>query len=106
MTRSTMTPNTSVDSMLFFDTFSTFLTNRPNPSERSKLKGTGRDCYTCRIRRKKCGEKRDQNGSCQTCVHLSIECSGFGLKRPDWLRKKSNVLVSRETSSSSSHLRG
>src|ERR1700761_2546142 len=38
-------------------------------------------CWTCRLRKKKCDERRD---SCSTCEALAIPCYGFGPK-PDWL---------------------
>ncbi len=38
-------------------------------------------CWTCRLRRKKCDERRD---SCHTCESLSITCYGYGPK-PDWM---------------------
>lgn len=38
-------------------------------------------CWTCRLRRKKCDERRPQ---CSTCESLSITCYGFGPK-PDWM---------------------
>ncbi|KAI5886583.1 uncharacterized protein SCHCODRAFT_02591900 [Schizophyllum commune H4-8] len=43
-------------------------------------------CYTCRIRRKKCDEDRDGDGSCSTCKRLNIQCLGFGRRRPDCLK--------------------
>ncbi|KAF9532459.1 hypothetical protein CPB83DRAFT_784424 [Crepidotus variabilis] len=54
-------------------------------------------CYTCRVRRKKCDERRvgDEVGSCQTCVRLGLECLGFGRKRPDWLKDDANVTFIR-----------
>ncbi|KAK7020220.1 hypothetical protein VNI00_017788 [Paramarasmius palmivorus] len=48
-------------------------------------------CYTCRIRRKKCDEKPDEQGRCETCVRLRLQCLGFGAKRPDWFRKSDIV---------------
>lgn len=38
-------------------------------------------CWTCRLRRKKCDERRDV---CFTCESLSITCYGYGSK-PDWM---------------------
>ncbi|KAL1705615.1 hypothetical protein EV121DRAFT_279474 [Schizophyllum commune] len=56
--------------------------SRPQPAaSRSK---TG--CYTCRIRRKKCDECKDEDGSCSTCKRLNIQCLGFGRRRPDLLK--------------------
>jgi len=53
-------------------------------------------CYTCRIRRKKCDEKRmGDGGPCETCFRLKLECLGFGAKRPDWLRETSRVSAIR-----------
>ncbi|KAF8813338.1 hypothetical protein BYT27DRAFT_7335008 [Phlegmacium glaucopus] len=54
-------------------------------------------CYTCRIRRKKCDEKRiGDEGPCETCFRLKLECLGFGAKRPDWLRESSRVSAIRD----------
>ncbi|KAF9485135.1 hypothetical protein BDN70DRAFT_927679 [Pholiota conissans] len=56
-------------------------------------------CYTCRIRRKKCDEKRingHEDGPCETCYRLKLECLGFGAKRPDWLRENSRVSAIRD----------
>ncbi|KIK16894.1 hypothetical protein PISMIDRAFT_112540 [Pisolithus microcarpus 441] len=64
-----------------------------------KAKGAVRaksGCYTCRIRRKKCDEKMNADGSCGTCVRLRLQCLGFGAKRPDWLRDSRNVVDLRE----------
>ena len=33
----------------------------------------------------KCDEK-NENGVCQTCARLRLQCLGWGAKRPDWLR--------------------
>ena len=38
-------------------------------------------CWTCRIRRKKCDEKREQ---CMTCLSLRLHCDGYGAK-PYWM---------------------
>lgn len=77
---------------------------RPKGAVRAKS-----GCYTCRIRRKvstppsgclrrvrvlvahfyllkKCDEKPDKEGNCQTCSRLRLQCLGFGAKRPDWMR--------------------
>ncbi|PBL03598.1 hypothetical protein ARMGADRAFT_23481 [Armillaria gallica] len=43
-------------------------------------------CWTCRLRRKKCDEQREGD-SCRTCVRLTIECLGWGPKRPEWMRQ-------------------
>jgi hypothetical protein len=84
----------------------------PKKSGAPKGKGAVRaksGCYTCRlallhnleissfndvdvalrplrIRRKKCDEKPNIEGHCETCVRLRLECLGFGTKRPEWLR--------------------
>ncbi|KAL5503907.1 hypothetical protein ACEPAH_7978 [Sanghuangporus vaninii] len=65
----------------------------------SKPKGAVRaksGCYTCRIRRKKCDEKMNNEGSCQTCERLRLQCLGFGAKRPDWMREGNSVAEIRE----------
>ncbi|KAJ7158512.1 fungal-specific transcription factor domain-containing protein [Mycena filopes] len=47
-------------------------------------------CWTCRLRRKKCDENR-QGNSCRTCIRLTIQCLGWGPKRPEWMRDKQAV---------------
>ncbi|GLB40340.1 putative fungal specific transcription factor [Lyophyllum shimeji] len=47
-------------------------------------------CWTCRLRRKKCDEQREGD-SCRTCRRLTIECLGWGPKRPEWMRDKQAV---------------
>ena len=34
----------------------------------------------------KCDEQPNEDGACQTCVRLRLQCLGFGAKRPDWMR--------------------
>ncbi|KAN0095386.1 Fungal specific transcription factor domain containing protein [Hyaloscypha variabilis] len=38
-------------------------------------------CWTCRLRRKKCDERRPE---CATCEGLGIACHGYG-QRPEWM---------------------
>lgn len=38
-------------------------------------------CWTCRLRRKKCDERRP---SCASCEGLGIDCHGYG-QRPEWM---------------------
>ena len=38
-------------------------------------------CWTCRARRKKCGEERL---ACSTCTSLQLVCHGYG-PRPEWM---------------------
>ncbi|KAG1858831.1 fungal-specific transcription factor domain-containing protein [Suillus subluteus] len=47
-------------------------------------------CWTCRLRRKKCDDQREDN-SCQTCKRLRIDCLGWGTRRPEWMRDKKAV---------------
>ncbi|KAI0288799.1 fungal-specific transcription factor domain-containing protein [Russula brevipes] len=64
-----------------------------------KAKGAVRaksGCYTCRIRRKKCDERPNTEGRCETCIRLRLQCLGFGQKRPDWLKENNNVTAFRE----------
>jgi C6 transcription factor Pro1 len=75
--------------------------SKPSPKKAGapKTKGAIRaksGCYTCRIRRKKCDEQRNDSGHCRTCVRLKLECLGFGAKRPDFLKESRNVLFMRE----------
>ncbi|KAG1819427.1 hypothetical protein EV424DRAFT_1323421, partial [Suillus variegatus] len=45
---------------------------------------------TCRLRRKKCDEQREDN-SCSTCKRLRIDCLGWETRRPEWMRDKKAV---------------
>ncbi|KAK0186158.1 hypothetical protein F5146DRAFT_1069569 [Armillaria mellea] len=60
----------------------------PTHRRRSTREKTG--CWTCRVRRKKCDEQW-KGDSCQTCVHLNIECLGWGPKPPEWMHDKQAV---------------
>ncbi|KAF9065090.1 fungal-specific transcription factor domain-containing protein [Rhodocollybia butyracea] len=79
----------------------------PPPDSKPTMKKTGAPkakgavraksgCYTCRIRRKKCDERPDAEGRCETCLRLRLQCLGFGAKRPDWLRENNNVVELRD----------
>jgi hypothetical protein len=49
-------------------------------------------CWTCKLRKKKCGEERP---ACLVCKSLALDCSGYG-SRPDWMdceSKKKEVLA-------------
>ncbi|KAK1221936.1 hypothetical protein PQX77_015226 [Marasmius sp. AFHP31] len=48
-------------------------------------------CWTCRIRRKRCDLERLEGDTCRTCKRLTIECLGWGAKRPEWMRNKQAV---------------
>ncbi|KAL0579043.1 hypothetical protein V5O48_002936 [Marasmius crinis-equi] len=48
-------------------------------------------CWTCRIRRKRCDLERLEGNSCRTCKRLTIECLGWGARRPEWMRNKQAV---------------
>jgi len=61
-------------------------TRIPQPRTLSPAKG---GCWTCRLRRKKCEEQREEEGgACETCRRLQIECLGWGSKRPEWMKDK------------------
>ncbi|KZT52922.1 hypothetical protein CALCODRAFT_511751 [Calocera cornea HHB12733] len=54
-------------------------------------------CWTCRVRRKKCGGRLGhQDPNCIDCTRLGIECLGWGEKRPPWLRKPGAVIATRQ----------
>jgi len=38
-----------------------------------------------RFAQQKCDEIRVEN-SCKTCIRLNIDCLGWGVKRPEWMR--------------------
>ncbi|TFY56798.1 hypothetical protein EVG20_g8787, partial [Dentipellis fragilis] len=44
----------------------------------------------------KCDEQPNDDGRCQTCIRLRLQCLGFGQKRPEWLKENNNVTVFRE----------
>lgn len=50
-------------------------------------------CITCRLRKKRCDEAKP---ICATCSRLGIECMGYGVKRPKWLREKDNAQKAKE----------
>ncbi|CAE7135468.1 unnamed protein product [Rhizoctonia solani] len=53
---------------------------------------TKNGCWSCRVRRKKCDEgATGRDGSCGNCTRLEIDCLGWGAKRPDWMKNKSEV---------------
>ncbi|KAH8987117.1 fungal-specific transcription factor domain-containing protein [Lactarius hatsudake] len=73
--------------------------HQPKKAGAPKAKGAVRaksGCYTCRIRRKKCDERPNPEGRCETCIRLRLQCLGFGQKRPDWLKENNNVTMFRE----------
>nr|XP_019008552.1 uncharacterized protein I206_06229 [Kwoniella pini CBS 10737]OCF47333.1 hypothetical protein I206_06229 [Kwoniella pini CBS 10737] len=64
------------------------------PSEQvgsSKRGKTG--CITCRLRKKRCDEAKP---ICATCSRLGIECMGYGVKRPKWLRENDNAKKAKQ----------
>ncbi|TRM64285.1 fungal-specific transcription factor domain-containing protein [Schizophyllum amplum] len=68
-------------------------------SAADRAKGASRaksGCYTCRIRRKKCDEERDEHDHCRTCTRLRLQCLGFGTKRPEYLRDNDKVNEMRD----------
>lgn len=40
-------------------------------------------CWICRLRKKKCDETRP---TCQQCLNLRIQCDGYGVAQPAWMR--------------------
>ena len=48
----------------------------------------------------KCDEQPNEEGACQTCVRLRLQCLGFGAKRPDWMRVR---VLSRSDSALEAH---
>lgn len=67
----------------------------PPPTDRKakQVVRTKSGCYTCRLRGKKCDEKRDEHSTCLTCARLHIECLGFGYKYPNWLVSQVNQIL-------------
>ncbi|EJU05061.1 hypothetical protein DACRYDRAFT_114347 [Dacryopinax primogenitus] len=68
---------------------------------RTKRNDTGRSktgCWTCRVRRKKCGghSTDDPDSECIDCVRLHIQCLGWGDKRPAWLRQPGASVLERK----------
>lgn len=65
--------------------------SRKSPKMSAPLRSK-QGCWTCRLRRKKCDERRDV---CLTCESLSITCYGYGAK-PDWMdggEKERNIAI-------------
>ncbi|WWC64866.1 uncharacterized protein I303_107480 [Kwoniella dejecticola CBS 10117] len=42
-------------------------------------------CITCRIRKKRCDEAKP---ICETCKRLGLDCMGYSVQRPSWLKAK------------------
>jgi hypothetical protein len=56
------------------------------PSRRSRpciMPRSKNGCWTCRIRKKKCTEERPH---CQACINLGLECDGYELVKPAFMR--------------------
>ncbi|OCF58886.1 hypothetical protein L486_03378 [Kwoniella mangroviensis CBS 10435] len=51
-------------------------------------------CITCRLRKKRCDEAKP---ICATCSRLGIECMGYGVKRPKWLKENDNAKKTKQT---------
>jgi hypothetical protein len=60
---------------------STFICMSPSSIRMSGPLRSKQGCWTCRLRKKKCDERRPL---CSTCESLLITCYGFGPK-PDWM---------------------
>ncbi|TRM55749.1 hypothetical protein BD626DRAFT_636532 [Schizophyllum amplum] len=74
------------------------------PADRAKGAARAKSgCYTCRVRRKKCDEERDEDGHCRTCTRLRLQCLGFGTKLPEYLRVSSARLFFRALSRTLTH---
>ncbi|KIK66589.1 hypothetical protein GYMLUDRAFT_157062 [Collybiopsis luxurians FD-317 M1] len=90
-----LSPVSRSSSLMVPETSSRSSSARPSPNRsavdlpRTQVASKG-GCWTCRLRRKKCDEQREGN-SCRTCIRLTIECLGWGPKRPEWMRDKQAV---------------
>ncbi|WWC95086.1 hypothetical protein V866_001938 [Kwoniella sp. B9012] len=50
-------------------------------------------CITCRIRKKRCDEAKP---TCNSCARLGLECMGYSVQRPSWLKEKDMEMKLRE----------
>ncbi|WVW86445.1 hypothetical protein I302_108493 [Kwoniella bestiolae CBS 10118] len=50
-------------------------------------------CLTCRIRKKRCDEAKP---TCNNCARLELECMGYSVQRPGWLKEKDMEMRLRE----------
>ncbi|WVQ66777.1 uncharacterized protein L199_004968 [Kwoniella botswanensis] len=50
-------------------------------------------CITCRIRKKRCDEAKP---TCDSCARLGLECMGYSVQRPSWLKEKDMEMKLRE----------
>ncbi|WWD03859.1 hypothetical protein V865_001915 [Kwoniella europaea PYCC6329] len=66
------------------------LTTTPTPTSIKRGK-TG--CITCRIRKKRCDEAKP---TCDSCARLGLECMGYSVQRPSWLKEKDMEMKLRE----------
>ncbi|WWD00503.1 hypothetical protein V866_007419 [Kwoniella sp. B9012] len=66
--------------------------NNGNNGISTKRGKTG--CITCRLRKKRCDEAKP---ICATCSRLGIECMGYGVKRPKWLKENDNAKKTKQS---------
>ncbi|PVG02440.1 hypothetical protein CPB86DRAFT_579638 [Serendipita vermifera] len=67
------------------------------PNEGPPRGRSRRGCWTCRIRRKKCDERRNPENNCQSCVRLGIECLGWDENRPEWFKDTERLQAFKKT---------
>nr|XP_019005217.1 uncharacterized protein I203_02063 [Kwoniella mangroviensis CBS 8507]OCF68678.1 hypothetical protein I203_02063 [Kwoniella mangroviensis CBS 8507] len=68
------------------------VSNKEGNGASTKRGKTG--CITCRLRKKRCDEAKP---ICATCSRLGIECMGYGVKRPKWLKENDNAKKTKQT---------
>ncbi|KAH0610227.1 uncharacterized protein H6S33_011754 [Morchella sextelata] len=50
-------------------------------------------CWICRLRKKKCDETRP---TCQQCRNLKIQCDGYGVAQPAWMKDPEAAKVKKD----------
>ncbi|KDQ18774.1 hypothetical protein BOTBODRAFT_41816 [Botryobasidium botryosum FD-172 SS1] len=58
------------------------------PAERRRKRASVRTkdgCLTCRLRHKPCDKFQGDKG-CRTCSRLGVQCLGYSLRRPAWMK--------------------
>ncbi|KAF7362525.1 Ustiloxin B cluster transcription factor ustR [Mycena venus] len=87
-----MAPGT--ESSTLIDENSADQSTAPSSGTKNANSELARGCWTCRVRRRNCGEHErdpDNPGHCRICLRLGITCLGWSAQRPEWLRDKDAI---------------
>lgn len=54
-------------------------------------------CLTCRVRKKKCDELRQSNGSCKACHDRQLTCYGYSTPLPSWYTDAGSWVAAKQS---------